>query len=159
MDEAGHFNLDIIPKFFELGLMGIEVPETLGGAGANIFLAAIAIEELARVDASAAMFLRTRVSGPSVDVLVVSRSVGDVWRKGLEMGQPLAPPPSPPISAWVLTPGNERQDTIRVGPGQYYVVIENGNRVGTVNPPWSPLGVIGGNVAVVSYLAELGDVD
>jgi hypothetical protein len=111
------------------------------------------------VDASAAMFLRTRLSGPSVDVLVVSRSVGDVWRKGLEMGQPLAPPPSPPISAWVLTPGNERQDTIRVGPGQYYVVIENGNRVGTVNPPWSPLGVIGGNVAVVSYLAELGDVD
>ena len=57
MDEAGHFNLDIIPKFFELGLMGIEVPETLGGAGANIFLAAIAIEELARVDASAAIYV------------------------------------------------------------------------------------------------------
>jgi len=57
MDEAGRFNLDIIPKFFELGLMGIEVPETLGGAGANIFLAAIAIEELARVDAAAAIYV------------------------------------------------------------------------------------------------------
>jgi len=111
------------------------------------------------VDGSAAMFLRTRVTGPAVDVLVVSRSVGDVWRKGLEMGKPLAPPPSPPISAWVLTPGNERQDTIRLTPGQYYIAIENGPRVGTVNPPWSPLGVIGGNVAAVSYIAELGDVD
>ena len=57
MDEAGRFNLDIIPKFFDLGLMGIEVPETLGGAGANIFLAAIAIEELARVDAAAAIYV------------------------------------------------------------------------------------------------------
>src|SRR5688572_12449667 len=58
MDEAGRFNLDIIPKFFDLGLMGIEVPETLGGAGANIFLAAIAIEELARVDAAAAIYVQ-----------------------------------------------------------------------------------------------------
>lgn len=57
MDEAGHFNLDIIPKFFELGLMGIEVPEALGGADGTIFLAALAIEELARVDASAAIYV------------------------------------------------------------------------------------------------------
>jgi hypothetical protein len=58
-----------------------------------------------------------------------------------------------------LTPGPERQDTLRLAPGHYYVVVENGNRVGSVNPPWSPLGVIGGNVAVISYLAELGEVD
>ncbi|HEU4763113.1 MAG TPA: acyl-CoA dehydrogenase [Gemmatimonadales bacterium] len=57
MDEAAHFREDLIPKFFELGLMGIEVPEQYGGAGASIFLAAIAIEELARVDASAAIYV------------------------------------------------------------------------------------------------------
>jgi butyryl-CoA dehydrogenase len=57
MDEAAHFRLDIIPKFFELGLMGIEVPEALGGAGGTIFLAVLAIEELARVDASAAIYV------------------------------------------------------------------------------------------------------
>ncbi|HEU5050785.1 MAG TPA: acyl-CoA dehydrogenase family protein, partial [Gemmatimonadales bacterium] len=57
MDEAGKFNVDIIPKFFEMGLMGIEVPENLGGAGAGIFLAVLAIEELARVDASAAIYV------------------------------------------------------------------------------------------------------
>jgi butyryl-CoA dehydrogenase len=57
MDAAAHFNLDIIPKFFELGLMGIEIPERFGGAGGNIFLAVLAIEELARVDASAAIYV------------------------------------------------------------------------------------------------------
>jgi hypothetical protein len=106
-----------------------------------------------------AVYLRTRLTGPAVDVVVVSRSVGDVWRKGLEMGAPLGPPPSPPVSGWVLTPGPERQDTLRLPPGHYYVAIENANRLGSVNPPWSPLGVIGGNVAVVSYLAELGEVE
>ena len=57
MDLAAKFNLDIIPKFFELGLMGIEVPEEWGGAGGSIMMAALAIEELARVDASAAIYV------------------------------------------------------------------------------------------------------
>ena len=57
MDEAAHFRPDIIPKFFELGLMGIEVPEQYGGGGGNIFMAVLAIEELARVDASAAIYV------------------------------------------------------------------------------------------------------
>ena len=57
MDAAGRFRADIIPKFFELGLMGIEIPERFGGAGGNIFLAVLAIEELARVDASAAIYV------------------------------------------------------------------------------------------------------
>ena len=37
--------------------MGIEVPEQFGGAGGSIFLAVLAIEELARVDASAAIYV------------------------------------------------------------------------------------------------------
>src|SRR3954451_3218571 len=57
MDEAAEFRQDLIPKFFELGLMGIEVPEQYGGSGGTIFMAALAIEELARVDASAAIYV------------------------------------------------------------------------------------------------------
>ena len=57
MDAAGQFRKDIIPKFFEMGLMGIEVPERWGGADGTIFLAMLAIEELARVDASAAIYV------------------------------------------------------------------------------------------------------
>jgi len=57
MDEAAKFRPELIQKFFELGLMGIEVPEQYGGAGGGIFLATLAIEELARVDASAAIYV------------------------------------------------------------------------------------------------------
>ncbi len=57
MDEAAKFNADIIPKFFEMGLMGIEVPEALGGSAGGIFLAVLAIEALAQVDASAAIYV------------------------------------------------------------------------------------------------------
>jgi alkylation response protein AidB-like acyl-CoA dehydrogenase len=57
MDEAAKFKPELIQQFFELGLMGIEVPEQYGGAGGSIFLATLAIEELARVDASAAIYV------------------------------------------------------------------------------------------------------
>jgi short-chain 2-methylacyl-CoA dehydrogenase len=57
MDEAALFRPDLIPRFFELGLMGIEIPETFGGAGGGIFLSVLAIEEIARVDASAAIYV------------------------------------------------------------------------------------------------------
>ena len=57
MDEAARFELSLIPRFFELGLMGVEVPERFGGAGGSIFMAVLAIEELARVDASAAIYV------------------------------------------------------------------------------------------------------
>ena len=57
MDEAAQFRQDLIPKFFDLGLMGIEVPEQYGGSGGTIFMAVLAIEELARVDASAAIYV------------------------------------------------------------------------------------------------------
>jgi short-chain 2-methylacyl-CoA dehydrogenase len=57
MDEAAQFRTDLIPRFFELGLMGIEIPEQFGGSGGSIFMAVLAIEELARVDASAAIYV------------------------------------------------------------------------------------------------------
>jgi alkylation response protein AidB-like acyl-CoA dehydrogenase len=57
MDEAAQMNPDILTKLFDLGIMGIEVPEQYGGAGGSIFLATLAIEELARVDASTAIYV------------------------------------------------------------------------------------------------------
>jgi len=57
MDEAAKFRPELIAKFFELGLMGIEIPERFDGAAGSIFLATLAIEELARVDASAAIYV------------------------------------------------------------------------------------------------------
>jgi alkylation response protein AidB-like acyl-CoA dehydrogenase len=53
MDEKGVFDKGLIEQFFQLGLMGIEVPEQYGGAGGKFFEAILAVEELSRADASA----------------------------------------------------------------------------------------------------------
>ena len=57
MDEAQKLDPALIPQCFELGLMGIEVPEELGGAGSSFFTAALVVEELSRVDASVGVFV------------------------------------------------------------------------------------------------------
>src|SRR5579871_5527114 len=53
MDEKGAFEKDLIQQFFQLGIMGIEIPEQYGGAGGKFFESILAVEELSRVDASA----------------------------------------------------------------------------------------------------------
>jgi alkylation response protein AidB-like acyl-CoA dehydrogenase len=53
MDEKGVFEAALIEQFFQLGLMGIEIPEEHGGGGGTFFEAVLAVEELSRVDASA----------------------------------------------------------------------------------------------------------
>jgi alkylation response protein AidB-like acyl-CoA dehydrogenase len=57
MDEKGVFDRDLIHQFFQLGLMGIEVPEHYGGGGGKFFDAILAVEEMSRVDASAGVIV------------------------------------------------------------------------------------------------------
>ncbi len=57
MDEKGIFDRGLIEQFFQLGLMGIEIPEQFGGAGGKFFEAILAVEELSRADASAGVIV------------------------------------------------------------------------------------------------------
>ena len=57
MDAQCKLKPEIINKCFELGLMSIEPPEVYGGAGGTIFMACLAIEELARIDPSVSVFV------------------------------------------------------------------------------------------------------
>jgi butyryl-CoA dehydrogenase/short/branched chain acyl-CoA dehydrogenase len=57
MDEAGVFRKDLIRQFFEMGLMGIEIPEEFGGQGGSFFQAVLAVEELSAVDPSAGVIV------------------------------------------------------------------------------------------------------
>ncbi|MGC4052105.1 MAG: acyl-CoA dehydrogenase [Paludibaculum sp.] len=57
MDEAGLFDKRLLAQFFELGLMGIEIPEEYGGQGGTFLQALIAIEEIAAVDPSAGVIV------------------------------------------------------------------------------------------------------
>ena len=52
MDHDAKMSPDLIKSFFELGIMGIEVPDKFGGAGSTFFTAVLVVEELSHVDAS-----------------------------------------------------------------------------------------------------------
>jgi len=57
MDEEAKIPRALIDSLFELGVMGIEIPEAHGGAGATFFMSILAVEALARVDASVAVLV------------------------------------------------------------------------------------------------------
>jgi butyryl-CoA dehydrogenase/short/branched chain acyl-CoA dehydrogenase len=57
MDEKQAFDHDLIEQFFQLGLMGIEVPEAYGGGAGSFFEAILAVEEISRVDPSAGVLV------------------------------------------------------------------------------------------------------
>ena len=52
MDEEAKLEPGLLPKLFDMGVMGIEIPESLGGAGASFFHSVLAVEALSRVDPS-----------------------------------------------------------------------------------------------------------
>jgi butyryl-CoA dehydrogenase/short/branched chain acyl-CoA dehydrogenase len=57
MDHAAEIPRGLIDECFELGIMGVEIPEKHGGAGATFFMSILVVEELARVDASVAVLV------------------------------------------------------------------------------------------------------
>ena len=52
MDEQAKIPRPLIDQLFDLGVMGIEIPEAYGGAGGSFFHAVLAVEEISRVDPS-----------------------------------------------------------------------------------------------------------
>jgi alkylation response protein AidB-like acyl-CoA dehydrogenase len=57
MERAARIDPTLIPALFELGLMGIEVPDTYGGAAGSLMMVTLAVEEISRIDASAAIMV------------------------------------------------------------------------------------------------------
>jgi alkylation response protein AidB-like acyl-CoA dehydrogenase len=57
MDREAQIPRELIDACFDLGIMGIEIPEKHGGAGATFFMSVLVVEELARVDASLAVLV------------------------------------------------------------------------------------------------------
>jgi short/branched chain acyl-CoA dehydrogenase len=57
MDEHAKIPRSLIDELFELGVMGIEIPDTFGGAGAGFFHAVLAVEALSQVDPSVGLLV------------------------------------------------------------------------------------------------------
>ncbi len=57
MDEKAVFDHGLLEQFFQLGLMGVEIPEQYGGSGGKFFEAILAVEEFSRADASAGVIV------------------------------------------------------------------------------------------------------
>lgn len=143
MERAGHLDKDLMKQCFELGLMGIEVPEKYDGAGASFFTAILAIEELARIDASTAVFVD--VQNTLVNNAIVR------WANEEQKKQYLPQLVSEKVGAYALSEAGSGSDafalqTKAVDKGDHYVLngrklwITNGNEAeifvlfATVNP-------------------------
>jgi alkylation response protein AidB-like acyl-CoA dehydrogenase len=81
MERASALDPALFPKFFELGLMGIEVPDRYGGADGTMMMSVLAVEELAAVDASAAIIVD--VQNTLVNALLLKWASEDVKQRYL----------------------------------------------------------------------------
>ena len=109
------------------------------------------------VGSGQALYLTMSVQGPTVDVMIVSKMVGDPWREGYQTGQPLGPAPGPVLGGAPLAPGPAQTRRFNLPPGLYYVVLDNTQYAGLVAPPVQVLNPLYDPVARVSYVAQVGE--
>ena len=103
MDEHAKIPRALVDKLFELGVMGIEIPEAHGGAGGSFFHAVLAVEELSRVD-------------PSIGVLVdvqntlVINALAALGQRGDQAALSAARWPSDTVGAYALSEAGSGSD-------------------------------------------------
>ena len=80
MDENAKMDAGLIQQLFELGLMGIEVPDDMGGAGSSFFTAVLVVEELSRIDPSVGVLVDVQ---NTLVVNCILRYASDAMKKSL----------------------------------------------------------------------------
>ncbi|MFL6215496.1 MAG: acyl-CoA dehydrogenase [Blastocatellia bacterium] len=142
MDEQGKFSADLIKQFFELGLMGIAIPEEYGGQGGSFFNSIIAVEELSRADASA---------GVVVDVqnTLVNNAVL-TWANEEQKRRYLPRLATDTVGAYALSEAGSGSDAFALATraedkGDHYVL--NGRKLWITNGAEAGLFIVFANVA------------
>jgi short/branched chain acyl-CoA dehydrogenase len=91
LDRDGRFPIELVAEAAELGLLGIPLPEEIGGAGFDTLAYAVAIEELARVDSSFAITVAAHTSLGTMPIhLFGSEEQRARWLPELASGRRLA---------------------------------------------------------------------
>ena len=57
MEAAGALDPTLVRAYFEMGLMGLQIPEAHGGAAGSVMMVTLAVEEISKVDAAAAIMV------------------------------------------------------------------------------------------------------
>jgi len=112
-DRAAAMSKDLIASFFDLGVMGIEVPDQWGGAGASFFTAVLVVEELSHVDASCGVLVDVQ------NTLVINAL--QCWASDELRRRYLPDDPS-----WVIEQGSVLDTEYLAGLGQFDIVYSWG---------------------------------
>ncbi|CAN5707528.1 acyl-CoA dehydrogenase [soil metagenome] len=158
MDEQAHIPRELVAELFDLGVMGIEIPESHGGAGGRFFHSVLAVEELSRVD-------------PSIGVLVDVQNtlvVNALLRWGTEelQGRYLPKLAADTVGAYALSEAGSGSDAFALGTrarneGDTFVVsgrklwITNGNEA-DVFIVFATLDPSAGYRGITAFLVERG---
>src|SRR5438067_11125186 len=102
MERDGKIDPALIAKFFEMGLMGIEVDEELGGAGGSCFMVAIGVEEISKIDPAAAILMDVQNTVVNVPI----RSYGSDYLKQTYLPQLTGEK----VGAYALSEGSSGSD-------------------------------------------------
>ncbi|HYV05103.1 MAG TPA: acyl-CoA dehydrogenase family protein, partial [Blastocatellia bacterium] len=142
MDEQGKFSPELIQQFFDLGLMGIGIPEEYGGQGGTFFNSILAVEELSRVDASA---------GVVVDVqnTLVNNAIL-LWGNEAQKKKYFARLSSDTVGAYALSEAGSGSDAFALATkgedkGDHFVL--NGRKLWITNGAEAGLFIVFANVA------------
>jgi butyryl-CoA dehydrogenase/short/branched chain acyl-CoA dehydrogenase len=128
MDREAIMDKGLVKQFFDLGLMGINIPAEYGGADSSFFMACLAVEELSRVDASA---------GVMVDVqnTLVSNAIGR-WGNEQQKRKYLSRLASDTVGAYALSEAASGSDAFGLQTkaedrGDHFIL--NGRKLWTTN--------------------------
>jgi alkylation response protein AidB-like acyl-CoA dehydrogenase len=158
MDEHAKIPPTLLPRLFDLGVMGIEVPEAYGGAGATFFHSVLAVEALSRVD-------------PSIGVLVDVQNtlvINALLRWGTEAQKSAFLPKlaSGTVGAYALSEAGSGSDAFAMASraesrGDWFVL--NGRKLWITNANEASLFIVFANVnpeagyrGITAFLVERG---
>jgi alkylation response protein AidB-like acyl-CoA dehydrogenase len=158
MDEQAHIPRQLIDRLFALGVMGIEVPEPQGGAGAAFFHAVLAVESLSRVDPSIGVLVDVQ------NTLVINALLR--WGSDEMKGRYLPRLASASIGAYALSEGGSGSDAFALATratesGDCYVL--SGRKLWITNAAEADLFIVfatvnpdAGHRGITAFLLERG---
>jgi len=158
MDSEAQIDPELLPKLFEMGIMGIETPESYGGAGGSFFAACLVVEELAKIDGSVSVLVDVQ------NTLVTNALLR--WGNEDQKKRYLPKLASQWVGAYALSESSSGSDAFALklkadNDGDHYVL--NGHKLWITNAKEASLFIVFANInlaqgykGITAFLVEKG---